>query len=218
MTQIMTASEMTDGQIDNLADKFRAALRKHRSDFDSKSVQHVLGVPNLGMEILAPFRKHMAVISKMMIESREGIDRMQSPSRLFETLQMNGKSLMYSSDRSVIDEMPVGEGKEVELYFFEPEPSSFDQDGCITEEKLAEEYEFRGLKPDPFAQMERNRAIAFADRFPNASVWKGKDGQWCSILFHPLARGLYAGTRFVSAVRGPRGWVAGGWFGGVRKW
>jgi hypothetical protein len=35
MTQIMTATEMTDGQIENAVNKLRDAMRKHRSEITS---------------------------------------------------------------------------------------------------------------------------------------------------------------------------------------
>ena len=57
MAETMTASEMTDGQIENAVDKLRAAMRKHRSEISSGIAQQVLGVENLGMEMFTPFRK-----------------------------------------------------------------------------------------------------------------------------------------------------------------
>jgi hypothetical protein len=58
MAKTMTASQMTDGQIDNLTDKLRAVLRKHRSEFSTDVAQHVCGVENIGMAFLEVVYKH----------------------------------------------------------------------------------------------------------------------------------------------------------------
>lgn len=67
MAKTMTASKpMTDGQIENVVSKLRDALRKHRTDFGLEPVQRVLGIENLGMELLTPFRTRVEAISKLI--------------------------------------------------------------------------------------------------------------------------------------------------------
>lgn len=66
MAKTMIAS-MTDGQIENAVAKLRDALRKHRDEFESEPVQEVLGMPNLGMRLLEPFRKLVEAVSDMIV-------------------------------------------------------------------------------------------------------------------------------------------------------
>ena len=67
MDKPMTASEksITDGQIENLVDKFRAALRKHRTEIPSEVAQQVLGIESIRRDvyICRPFT-HAAASSR----------------------------------------------------------------------------------------------------------------------------------------------------------
>ncbi|MEK7061887.1 MAG: hypothetical protein AAB957_01360 [Patescibacteria group bacterium] len=69
MTKLVTASQqlMTDGQIDNIVDKFRAALRKHRSEISLNIAQEIVGIENLGMECYEPIRKHVEARSNQIV-------------------------------------------------------------------------------------------------------------------------------------------------------
>lgn len=56
MAKTMTASlMMTDGQIDDLTNKFRDALRKHRDRIPSNIAQQATGTDNIGTACVAPF-------------------------------------------------------------------------------------------------------------------------------------------------------------------
>ncbi|HEY4508887.1 MAG TPA: hypothetical protein VJC13_01220, partial [Candidatus Paceibacterota bacterium] len=67
MAKTMTASEMTDGQIDTAVDSLRAAMRKHRSEIPKDAAQQALGVDNLGMRMFAVFRGLVEAVSNLII-------------------------------------------------------------------------------------------------------------------------------------------------------
>ena len=69
MTQIMTAAEMTDGQIENAVNKLRDVMRKHRSEITSDVAQQVLGVENLGMMMFTPFRERAEAVSNLIVRT-----------------------------------------------------------------------------------------------------------------------------------------------------
>src|SRR3990167_4179491 len=102
-TVIASQQSMTDGQFENLVDKFRAAVRKHRGEFDSDAVQQVLGVENLGMKLLEPFRKLMEVVSKIIV-CHVKVDRKLTPQ---QALDATGRKQYVDPD--VVAGMPRGE-------------------------------------------------------------------------------------------------------------
>lgn len=55
MARTMTTSEMTDGQIEDLTNKFRDALRKCRDRIPSDIAQQAAGTDNLGMICATPY-------------------------------------------------------------------------------------------------------------------------------------------------------------------
>lgn len=204
MAETMTASQqpMTDGQIDNLVDKFRAAVRKHRSEFGSEAVQQVLGVENLGTELLVLFRKHVEAVSSMIVRHVK-VDRTRSPQ---EVLDATGRK--QYTDRDVVKTMPrgEGEGEEVDVYFFnldyDPTPAELDR-----------EYELRQLKADPIAQAQVNTDDpAFADDRPNNCQWGLENGVASFAVFD-----RWVGERDVNVLRYDGRWYRRCRFGGVRK-
>lgn len=201
MGKTMTASGMTDGQIDNIVDKLRAALRKHRSELSSEATQLVLGVENLGMELFAIVREHAEHFSDMIVRCVK-VDRTRTPQ---EALTAIGRK-QYVTD-SVVKTMPNGDGDEAELYFFIV-------GRWIGDDDLEKEYEKRGLKAtDPYSLAAVNEADpAFADERPNCTHWKGADGKWYYIAFH-----RWRGERYVSVGRSDGDWGDDWWFAGVRK-
>lgn len=85
MAKTMIASPMTYGQIENLVAKYREGLRKHREEFDSKTVQLLLGTDNLGMVSVGSLRK--------LIEDEYTIncwDYPYNPQRLLVNSHTNG--------------------------------------------------------------------------------------------------------------------------------
>ena len=192
---------MTDGQIDKAVDIFRSALRKHRMELGTNAVQQVLGIGELGPELLAVFRKRVEAVSDMIVR-RVKVDRDQTPQRV---LDATGRKQYTDSD--VVTAMPCGEGEEVEFHFFK-------LGRYVNDNELEKEYELRGFKPaDPYSLAAVNKADpAFADDHPNGTHWQDAKGRWCYAAFHRWSgeRRLYVGRRAGD-------WDGSWWFAGLRK-
>jgi len=199
----MTApKKMTDGQIDDLANKIRDAARKHRDELSSEAVQKVLGTDNLGMMLLAPFRKLVEMESNMFTRLVSGINRNQTPRQA-----LDATGLKQYTTQSVVDSMPRGEGENVELKFF-----WLDYNPTITE--LGKEYERRSLKADLFAlckHMEDDPE--FADERPVACQWDIDENEVASYA----AFRRWHGERGVVVGRYVSGWPRRYRFAGVCK-
>lgn len=206
MTRIMTAAEMTDGQIENAVNKLRDAMRKHRREITSDVAQQVLGIENLGMMLFMLFRERAEAVSKIIVRAVT-VSRGRSPQ---EALDATGRT--QYTDRKVVDSMPKGEDDEVDVMFFKPDLSN--RYGRISDDDLEKEFKLLGLKPaDPISVAAVNEADpAFANERPHATHWKDAKGNWCYASFDDgdgkcLVRVYYNGT----------GWLDGWWFAGVRK-
>jgi hypothetical protein len=206
MTQIMTAAEMTDGQIENAVSKLRDAMRKHRAKIKSDVAQQVLGVENLGMMMFTPFRERAEVISNLIVRKVK-VNRGRSQQ---EAIEATGRA--QYTDRKVVDAMPLGEGDEVEVVFFKPDLST--RNGFITDDDLEKEFELLGLKPvDPVSLAAVNEADpAFADLKPHGTHWKDAKGNWCFATFH-----RWDDERGVGVRRLDNDWDGYWWFAGVHK-
>lgn len=206
MTQIMTAAEMTDGQIENAVSKLRDAMRKHRSEITSDVAQHVLGVENLGMMMFTPFRQRALAVSNLIVRKAK-VNRSRSEQ---EALEATGRA--QCTDRKVVDAMPKGEGDEVEVVFFKPDLS--ERNGYISDDDLEKEFELRGLKPaDPISVAAVNEADpAFADEKPHGTHWKDAKGNWCYAAFR-----RWFDERKVCVDRDDDDWHDFWWFASVRK-
>jgi len=206
MTQIMTAAEMTDGQIENAVNKLRDAMRKHRSEITSDIAQQVLGVENLGMMMFTPFRQRAEVVSNLIVRKAK-VNRSRSQQ---EAIEATGRA--QYTDRKVVDAMPKGEGDEVEVVFFKPDLSN--RNGFISDDNLEKEFESRGLKPaDPISVAAVNEADpAFADEKPHGTHWKDAKGNWCFATF-----GHWFGERLVCVSENGSDWDVRWWFAGLRK-
>ena len=206
MTQIMTATKMTDGQIENAVNKLRDAMRKHRSSITSDVAQQVLGVENLGMMMFTPFRVRAEAVSSLIVRKAK-VNRSRSQQ---EALDATGRA--QYTDRTVVDSMPKGEGDEVEVVFFKPDLS--DKNGFITDDDLEKEFSLRGLKPaDPLSVAAVNEADpAFADEKPHGTHWKDTEGNWCCAAFS-----RWRGERGVRVNHYDYDWYDHWWFAGVRK-
>ncbi|MDO8567036.1 MAG: hypothetical protein Q7R58_02700 [bacterium] len=102
--------------------------------------------------------------------------------------------------------MPRGEGEEVDVYLFKLGRK-------VNDAELQEEYELRGLVPDPYALAAVNGADpAFADEHPNGTHWKDANGNWCYIAF-----GLWFHGYFVDVRHRVLSWNDSWFFGGVRN-
>ena len=206
MTKIMTATEMTDGQIENAVNKLRDAIRKHRSEITSDVAQQVLGVENLGMMMFTPFRERAEAVSNLIVRKVK-VNRGRSQQ---EAIEATGRA--QYTDRKVVDSMPKGEGEEVEVVFFKPDLT--DRNGFISDDDLEKEFDLRGLKPaDPISVAAVNEADhAFADEKPHGTHWKDADGKWCYATFCCWRDG-----RGVYVDRSGFDWGDSWWFAGLHK-
>ena len=206
MTQIVTAAEMTDGQIENAVNKLRDAMRKHRSGITSDVAQQILGVENFGMMMFTPFRQRAEAVSNLIVRTAK-VNRSRSQQ---EAIEATGCA--QYTDRKVVDVMPKGEGDEVEVVFFKPDLSQ--RNGFISDDDLEKEFELRGLKPaDPISVAAVNEANpSFADEKPHSTHWKDVKGNWCFATFY-----RWYDERRVRVYRGDNDWYGNSWFAGVRK-
>jgi hypothetical protein len=204
MTKIMTATVMTDGQIENAVNKLRDAIRKHRSEITSDAAQQVLGVENLGMMMFAPFCERAEAVSNLIVR-KVRVNRSRSPQEA-----LDATTRVQYTDRKVVDAMSTGEGEEVEVVFFKPDLS--ERNGRISDDDLEKEFELRGLKPaDPVSVAAVNEADpAFADEKPHGTHWKDAKGNWCCAAFYRWRDG-----RDVCVCRYSRDWNDRWWFAGV---
>jgi hypothetical protein len=205
MKKIMTAP-MTDGQIENVIDKFRAALRKHRDEISSDTAQVVLGIDNLGMVLYAPFRQ-LAELQSNLIIRRVKVDCSRSAE---EALAATG-CRQFTND-NVVAEMPNCQDEEVEVVFLKPDLSA--KKGWISDDDLEVEFSRRGLRPaDPFeAAAVNENDPAFADEHPHGTHWKNAGGQWCFAAFY-----RWRDEPKLDVYRSGDGWSDDWWFAGVRK-
>ena len=113
MATSMLASEMemTDGQIDDLANKLRDAARKHRDEVSKDHAQEALRSENIGMRLFATFRALVEELSKQIVHV-VSVNRARSPRA---TLKASGRKL-YVTD-SVVDAMPRLTGDKVRLVY-----------------------------------------------------------------------------------------------------
>ena len=203
MAQTMIASEkpITDGQIENIVDRLRAALRKHREELASSVTQQVLGVESLGAEMFAVVRKYADRLVNMF--SRVvSVDRTRSSQA---ALDATGRR--QYTDKAVVASMPRGEGDEVTMRYF-------DLDYDPTPTQLQAEYDKRNLKADPIAQAADNAANpSFTDDRPNGCQWDlREDGTASFATFN-----RWDVEREVLVFRDDGGWFRDYRFGGVRK-
>ena len=179
MATSMLASEMemTDGQIDDLANKLRDAARKHRDEVSKDHAQEALRSENIGMRLFATFRALVEELSKQIVHV-VSVNRARSPRA---ALKASGRKL-YVTD-SVVDAMPRLTGDKVRLVYFKPDPSAY-KNGLLSCDRLAKEDEKSGLVPDPPAPIDDNAANPkFADTTPNGCQWIDADGNYCYATF-----------------------------------
>ena len=201
----MTES-LSPSQIGKLQESLGAALRKinpftseegqdlienHWSELKDEVVEALVGAVNRVLE-----RMRNIIIRKVTV------NRNRTPQ---QALDATGRR--QYTDKSVVKAMPCDGKAEEEVVFFYPGRRL----SCV---ELAAEYERRGRKPDPLAQIKANEDdSAFADKHPTACQWQDADGNWCYIAFY---RHL-DGERYVYVGRSAYDWDDHWWFAGVRK-
>ncbi len=130
------------------------------------------------------------------------VNRSQTPLQALEAFTNHKQYLT----ESVVSGMPLGTDEEVTLHFFPIKKG-------LSSAEFEAEFKKRNLKPDPMAQAEYNeKNPAFADRYPNVSLWKNEDGHFCYALWRD-----WDGYRRVRVRRNDGGWSDGSFACGVRK-
>ena len=134
------------------------------------------------------------------------VNRSRSPQQAIEA---TGRELYTNQD--VVNTMPIGDGDEVELVFFMPDFTKYDE--TISDEELVCEYSRRGLKPaDPISVAAVNEADpTFANENPHCTHWKDADSYWCYASFYYLSDECWVRIDYHNY-----GWGNGWWFVGIR--
>lgn len=197
MAETMIASGMTDGQIDEFANKLRAALRKHRSMISLEVAQRISGIENIGMELFAPIRAHAERISKMIVRPFK-VDRTKTPAELLADC----KRVPWYIDEAVLATMPMDGPAEGNLVFLPLEKNT----PVANIPKVLEGW---GLAPDYAAQMQVNADYpSFADEHPNGMQWAENSYAYFDRL---------GDEREVNVYRSDNDWDGDIWFAGRRK-
>lgn len=202
-TMTPSATTITSGQVGKLCDLLTAALRK--SGLPSEPVQQVLESQgdSLISEFVAAVRRRVEAVSDLIVRRVE-VNRVRAPHK---ALKATGRRQYITED--VVVAMPRGEGEEAEVCFFK-------LGRYVSDDKLAEEYELRGLNPaDPYSLAAVNEDDpTFADEHPNSTHWKDADGKWCYAAFN---RWHAERNVNVHVHRRDHDWDDAWWFAGLRK-
>lgn len=201
MEPVTPSKTTTSGQIDQAVARYRTLLEKHSREFDSATVQVVLGQPEFASEQFEVFRRRVEELSEMIVR-RVKVPRGSSPQ---EVLNLNGDRPQYTTER-VVEEMPRVEWEEVEVCFFPIKRT-------MTCDQFQEALALRGLVPDPYAQSVVNAEDpAFADKQPNGTQWKNGRGEYCYAAFR-----RWGGERRLRVDQRSFDWNDGWWACGSRK-
>lgn len=199
----MTPSEngITAGQIGKIQENFGAALRK--SGLQNEPTQQMLEhqCDSLVTELVGIVRNYVEAASNLIIR-RVPVNRTRSPN---DAITATGRKMYLDDD--VVKTMPNGKGDDTETFFF-------NLGRFMSTDKLEKKYELHGLVPeDPYALAAINEADpAFADKYPNATLWEDEYDHWCYIAFD-----WWRGERGVCVNRGDNDWGGSWWFAGRRK-
>lgn len=197
MTQVMTPSSITAGQIGKIQDLLGAGLRK--SGLQSEPTQEVIETQGdlLVVELVAAVRRRVEAVSKMITRPFK-VDRTKTPAELLVAC----KRTPWYIDEKVLALMPMDGPEEGELVFFPLER-------YVSVVEIPGVLDTHGLVPDYAAQMQVNADDpAFADEHPNGMQWDKN----CCAAFRRGDSG-----RGVGVSRGDRDWGGTWWFAGRRK-
>ncbi len=201
MTEVMTPSEITAGQIGKFQELLGAGLRK--SGLQSEPTQTVLETQgdSLVTELVAVVRRRVEAIVNMIFR-RVRVDRTKTATQVIDG---TGRYKWYI-DEEVLAEMPMLGREEDDVGFFK---LNYDP----TPDELDREYEARGLRPDPAATAQAMADDpAFADERPVGVQWRDSRGRACFAIFRRSV-----GEREVYVYRIDDGWSRRCRFSGVLK-
>ena len=139
---------------------------------------------------------------------RVTVDRSRTPQEMLDATGCKQYTI-----QSVVDSIPRGEGEEVELHFFKPDPSEYDRNGYMSVQGLETALKRRGLTADPYAQIQLNTDDpTFADEHPNGGQWDVEGNISSFVTF-----GGWDAGRGVHVYRCESGWSGVWWLAGSRK-
>lgn len=210
MDTIATVKGITSAQAGRVSDRFLARCRKESTTLPRDTVQIVLDDEMEGLvnEMFTALRTRVERRLKVIVR-RIPVDRSRSPQAV---LNATGRK-KYVTD-SVVVTMPKGQGGEVEVHFFKPDKSAYNENGWINDEGVEQQFALRDLVPvDPYSLAAVNKSDpGFADEYPNATHWKDENDKWCYAAFY-----RWSGERGVSVYQSDDGWNDYWWFAGLRK-
>lgn len=202
-THASTTDTVTSGQIGRMLDRLLDKCRKNAVQLPKDIVQQILEDESdeLAREQYEALRKRVEArveARSKMIVRRVRVNRALNPEQVIDE---TGRVRGYI-DSDVLSTMPVGEGEEVDVYFFPLKK-------FVSVSQYDQELASRGLVADPRAQAAVNRDDpSFADGHPNGVQW-GKNN--CA------AFNRWDVEREVDVYRFDVDWNGFWWFGGVRK-
>ncbi len=194
---------MSDGQIGKFQELLGAGLRKAYLP-RNPAVQFTLEMQGAALvgEWVATLRNRVETVSLMTTRRVRNVDRTLTPQ-----LMLDATDRVQYTDRKVVASMPQGGFKEGDIFFFQQLPRN------PSSAEVAEAFEFRGLKADPYALAKFNQDNPrFAADHPNGTQWKDAEGRTCSMTF-----GLKSGEYYVCVDHRCDDWPTGTWFAGVPK-
>lgn len=140
-----------------------------------------------------------------MLVRKVTVNRSQSFKKM---LQATGR--MCHVNEFLFDDMPKGEGEEIEVFFF-------NLGRYVDDTDLENEYDLRGLKSaDPASLTKVNEDDPqFADTYPNITHWKNEDYRWWNFI--SFARTKYNGRLVRVRHNTNPGYGGRWWHAGIRK-
>ncbi len=202
---------LTKEQLGRAADRFVARSIKQGGTFPKDTVQDVLEQEGdqLADEMFNVFRVRVERRLKTIIHIVK-VDRTKTPQ---EAVNDTGRKQYVNSD--ALATMPQGEGDEVPLHYFKPDPEEYDHDGWMSVDAFDKCLSRRGLVPDPQALLQdpandTSNDSAFADEHPTGSQWRDANGKACyAAVFR------FCGDREVFVNRSDNDWNDNWWLSGV---
>lgn len=191
---------MTQSQIDDAVNNYRALLEKNVGRFESDVMQKVLSQSGFANEQYGVLYRRTEMINKMIIRKVK-VSRARTPQ---EAIDATGRDKHLNSD--LLSAMPRSAVEEVEVCFLPLAKHTNARDV----QQILKDY---GLEPDPYALAAVNEADpAFADSHPNGTQWINDDGKYCYLLFS-----RWKNKRYVFYWCNNYIWDDYWWIGGVRK-
>lgn len=117
MAETMIASQMTDGQVEDLVAKFRSACLKHRDGISLEDAQTALGTENIGMIMFTLFLELTRKLTQIVVRLVRGINRECTPQQAVDTVVATGRTPYINSE--VVATIPRGEGDEAKFAYVE---------------------------------------------------------------------------------------------------